>query len=100
MSEQLGLTGDANLTKGDEVYLSRGGRHSLSKVAEVDSDSFFAVVGGRQGVFRESTNDLWQQDTDPGFNVSAVQDPLYAARLTLDGDEFEKCEPGSVGACR
>ncbi len=67
--------------------------NSVFKLAEVDSGPFFVVVGGRQGVFRETTDDLWQQDTDPDLNVSAVDDPLGVV-LTVNKDELESASQG------
>jgi hypothetical protein len=64
-ADVLGISGDAHLNKGDEVYLFLEELDNATfKLEEVKDGRFFVVVGGRQGVFRASA-DQWAQDADP-----------------------------------
>lgn len=90
-ADQLGLIGGADLTEGDDVFLFLEAiDNSLFRVAGVDGGVFYVVVGGRQGVFRESTNGEWQQDPDPhlaGEGDETSQDNAYRLRVPLKGLE-------------
>lgn len=65
-ADQIPLAGDANLTKGDDVFifLERLDNSDFG-IANVTGEFFYVVVGGRQGVLRESSPGVWEQPRDP-----------------------------------
>jgi hypothetical protein len=89
-----GISGDAELRNGDDVFLFleslNGTRLDPGLVV---GESFYVVVGGHQGTFRQSSDDTWEQEHDPYLlQTFDTQEGSPAQSMRVQLGELENAE--------